>query len=270
MSGLTEAYPRPASASNQDPPVFEHDGKRLPFFQLADGRWVCKARDLGRALGYATDGKGLLVTIRRDWEGEFEEGVEFKIAKGQDMAGVEDSSTLNRRGEMMLTREGVNIVCIKTDKPLGKAIRRWLSRDALIQIQDTGRYESPGAAPSSPLSSSSRPVQLMEDTIARALDAGVTDECLARLTAARLELALGRTPELPPLEFKPKALPAPSYQTSLAFEGLASVPRHMVTVVMAPDVLKKLRAGDEAVKRFIRAAVNDCVDHPERGMGTVH
>ena len=266
MPGLPKAYPRPALTDNTNPPVFEHEGKRLPFFQLTDGRWVCKARDLGRMLGYGNDGRSLVQLVKREWADEFEDGTELLTAKPSDLRGVVSDTTLNRRGETLLTREGVNAACLKTDKPLGKVIRRWLSRDAMIQIQDTGRYESPGLPQPAPTSA----VDLFEDLIARALDAKVTAACLAELTAERAKASIGLAFTIPKLAFETAALPAPAYQTSIAFDAAQGVSRHMVGVVMAPAVLKKLRQGDATTKAFIRAAVNDCIDHPERGVSTLH
>lgn len=157
--------------------VFEHEGGSLLFHQLDDGRVACKARDLGRALGYGADGKNLIPMIRREWADEFEEGVDFVISKSLDLFRVDDPSTLedagnhsesfrvvyyptlNPRGEMMLTREGVNIVCIKTDKPVGKVLRRWLAREVLPALHHDGAYTMPGVAQDGPGEAGRSPLQ---------------------------------------------------------------------------------------------------------------
>ena len=47
------------------------------------------------------------------------------------------------RSAMMLTREGVNLVLVKSETDAGKRMRRWLVGEVLPSLEDTGRYEVP-------------------------------------------------------------------------------------------------------------------------------
>lgn len=63
------------------------------------------------------------------------EGHDFIRLEGRDLArfaapgrgGANDAPTVSSkvRSLIVLTESGVNLVCMKTDKPLGKALRRW-------------------------------------------------------------------------------------------------------------------------------------------------
>jgi hypothetical protein len=44
---------------------------------------------------------------------------------------------------MILYEPGINMVCMKTDKPAGRALRRWLASDVLPSIRLTGGYQGP-------------------------------------------------------------------------------------------------------------------------------
>jgi prophage antirepressor-like protein len=132
MPKLTNTYHSNKSTTNH--PVFEADGKRLALDRVLDD-WGCKARDLGRLLGYAADGGKLVDKIGGAWKDEFVEGVDFVREAITD-------SVIARTSALLLTRSGINLVCILTRKPLGREIRRWLASDVMIQIADSGSYGS--------------------------------------------------------------------------------------------------------------------------------
>lgn len=122
-------------------PTFEAgDGRSLVLFRVG-ADWGCKARELGRLLKYTNDGKKLVANITERWNDEFIEGVDF-------VNEVHQVPTLGgppARPEMVLTRTGINLVCLKTRQPVGQQIRRWLAGEVLPQIADTGSYGTPAA-----------------------------------------------------------------------------------------------------------------------------
>lgn len=135
---MTKAVPRlPDPARHANAPVFEADGKRLVLDRVLDD-WGCRARDLGRVLDYAADGGKLVDKIGGAWKDEFAEGVDF--IRGS--SAITDSVIAGQTAPLILTRSGINLVCILTRKPLGRQIRHWLARDVMTQIADTGSYSS--------------------------------------------------------------------------------------------------------------------------------
>lgn len=132
---------KPIGDEVRNAPTFTANGKALTLRPVLDD-WGCKARDLGRLLEYSNDGKNLLRKITTDWSDEMTEGVDF--IRGSD--GVSDSETPIQAHELILTRSGINLVCILSKKPLGKEIRRWLASDVMVKIADTGAYVAPNAS----------------------------------------------------------------------------------------------------------------------------
>ena len=124
--------------------VTNHDfeGGPLACIQM-DGQAWFMARTVGDRLGY--EEKGLTTNIGRNWADEMDEGVDYLILKGGRLKKlkslVDDLSTSRTPSLMLLSREGVNMVCMLSKKPVGKRMRRWLASDVLPAIQDDGKYE---------------------------------------------------------------------------------------------------------------------------------
>lgn len=150
-------------------PIFEADGKRLALHRVGND-WGCKARELGRLLGYAGEGRKLVDKVSGDWSSEFVEGVDFVRGSG----GVTESVTPVQSHEIVLTRSGINLVCLLSKKPLGRALRRWLASDVLVQIAATGSYGATAA--------------LDVQTIATAVAQAVVGALTPLLTAGQLRL----------------------------------------------------------------------------------
>ena len=182
----------------------------------------------------------------------------------------------------VISESGLYSLVLRSRKPQARAFRRWVTHEVIPSIRRSGRYEASSAGqgvavaavqgaaptppPAMPLPDTARTVQLIEDAIARALDAGVTDECLARLTVARLEIALGRAPEMPALEFKARsvpALPAPAAPSPLETAGTVgmklsrSMPEDGFMLLLHPRTLERLDAGEEPVVRYVLHALRD-------------
>jgi prophage antirepressor-like protein len=116
------------------------------------GQPVWIAREIGRALGYASDGKALLTSMAR-WEAEMipgqdvltidgEELAALKELLGADTKGVSELLTPFRQAKSLtlLTESGLHLVCLKTEQPVGIRLRRWLVDEVLPQLARTGRY----------------------------------------------------------------------------------------------------------------------------------
>lgn len=114
-----------------------------------DGKpwWI--AREVGAALGYE-DGSKLVDQISDEWSDEFIEGTDFVRVTGkalaevkaflsqQESGGMTPRVTGSQRGGaqsmLLLSESGVNLAAIKTRKPAGKRLRRWLASDVLPSI----------------------------------------------------------------------------------------------------------------------------------------
>ncbi|HCB04509.1 MAG TPA: hypothetical protein DEQ43_09735 [Nocardioides bacterium] len=141
---------KPAGAGphrNQTPPTFTANGKTLTLIPVRDD-WGCVCRDLGQFLEYADNGGRLVTKVTKDWANEMEENLDF--LRGRDEPTDSVGSKITRAGgraEVILTRSGINLVCLLSKKPLGKEIRRWLASDVMVKIADTGTYVAPNAEP---------------------------------------------------------------------------------------------------------------------------
>lgn len=107
--------------------------------------WV--AKEVGRLMGYGEDGKGLLRSIQ-DWKEEMISGVDFEVLEGERLAKFKAT-----RGEVLpesdrspslliLKESGFHAVCLKTDKPIGVRLRRWLATEVMPSLIRTGSYQS--------------------------------------------------------------------------------------------------------------------------------
>lgn len=107
--------------------------------------WV--AKELGRVMGYGEEGKGLLRSIQ-DWKEQMIAGVDFEVLEGEQLAKFKAT-----RGELLpesdrspslliLKESGFHLVCLKTDKPIGVRLRRWLAEEVMPSLVRTGSYPS--------------------------------------------------------------------------------------------------------------------------------
>lgn len=111
--------------------------------------WI--AAEVGDALGYA-DRTEVQRLINREWADEFEEGDDFLVLRGQDLKDFkrltevsgENTLTLGwlkfTPNLMLLTEEGVYAVCLKTNKPAGKRLRKFIKGEVVPQIVRDGVY----------------------------------------------------------------------------------------------------------------------------------
>lgn len=106
------------------------------------------AREVGKSLGYSHSGKSLIDLLGGVWKDDFIEGVDFKVLRNGELARFKSEHNeacitrlVGRRVNslLLLTEQGLHMVLVKTDKPAGRAMRRWVV-DELIP---TWRAEHP-------------------------------------------------------------------------------------------------------------------------------
>lgn len=126
--------------------VFEFEGSPLHVY-LFRGRPCWIAQDVGAALGYTREGFNAAL---RDWSDELFDGKDAQTLRGQDLrefkavTALEVDSTSSRAGSLTILYEsGVDLVCLKTEKPLGKTLRRFMADKVMPGLRrgslDTGR-----------------------------------------------------------------------------------------------------------------------------------
>lgn len=106
------------------------------------------AKDIGAALGYHGEGRKMVNKITQDWSSEFIEGTDFVRLSGKKLREFNalrvegpDSGPSNSRALLVLTESGVNLACMKTNKPIGVALRRWLA-DVVLPALRRGDAET--------------------------------------------------------------------------------------------------------------------------------
>ncbi|KYF64902.1 hypothetical protein BE15_02020 [Sorangium cellulosum] len=103
------------------------------------GRLCMVAADVGEALGYAD---GSFKKVLRDWSDELIAGQDIDTLTGDDlrqfkeMARVGNVSFPSSAPSLTVLYEpGVNLACVKTEKPLGRKLRRLLADEVLPKLR---------------------------------------------------------------------------------------------------------------------------------------
>jgi prophage antirepressor-like protein len=107
--------------------------------------WI--ARQVGAAIGYSSNGSKLPKMISQRWSDEFEIGQDYDILTGDELRdfnsfldvgpqkGPTKAATL-----MLLFESGMHMALVKTNKPAGKKLRKFITREVLPQIARDGAY----------------------------------------------------------------------------------------------------------------------------------
>lgn len=117
-------------------------GRPLNVFSI-DGRPAWIARELGAALGYAQTGKRLVSRIRDEWSEEFIAGHDYAFLSGTDLAAVKDIVAADvispaTPSLLVLFEPGLHLVLVKTSKPAGRVLRRFIVDEVLPALVRTG------------------------------------------------------------------------------------------------------------------------------------
>jgi len=137
----------------------DFEGNPLPTI-MYKGRPCWIARQVGVVLEYGNGGKGFVDLISREWKYEFEVGRDFVILKGKELAELkrvfkeggdyrhsctESNSAYKYANSLMLLFEsGVHLASIKTEKPIGKRLRRFIADEVMPQLARKGMYMPSG------------------------------------------------------------------------------------------------------------------------------
>lgn len=117
--------------------------------------WI--AQEIGQVLEYSKNGSRLSEKITSDWSEEVIEGEDYYKIEGAELANIKvmldqlppesggSQPGLRSRHLLLLSEQGVYLACIKSNKPAGVALRRWLASEVLPALRATGSYIAPSA-----------------------------------------------------------------------------------------------------------------------------
>ena len=116
---------------------FEHEGLPVEIINL-DGRSLFNASQIGDGLYISPSGV-------RDALFEMEDGVDYALVtnamiRNCSNVALNDIRKLANRGENFLTESGVYELMIQSRRPEAKSFRRWITREVLPSIRETGSY----------------------------------------------------------------------------------------------------------------------------------
>ncbi|MFC5427625.1 Bro-N domain-containing protein [Paraburkholderia denitrificans] len=98
-----------------------------------DGVKVFVAKDVVEGLDAVWNGKPCILHVKEAWRG---------VSLVLTPSGAQSL--------WVLTEQGINHYCMRSDKPRAVPFQEWIAGDVLPQIDRTGRYEQPQALPASP------------------------------------------------------------------------------------------------------------------------
>jgi prophage antirepressor-like protein len=148
---------------------FQFDEHEIATIILPDGRPCWLVPQVETVLGY---GRGNLATVLRSWSDELIPGHDHEVVTGKLLAGMRKelnefySFSSHAGGITVLFESGLNIVCLKTEKPAGKRLRRKLADDVLPSIRRTGAFMTPAAAAALVPLSEARVVEIVDARLA--------------------------------------------------------------------------------------------------------
>lgn len=125
--------------------VFDFDGRAVTAYVFR-GRECWLSQDVARVLGY--DPNGWSTSWRRWTDGddaELRAPSDFEVLRGSDLREflVTAGSAVaeKTRNLTLLYESGLHLVCVKTEKPLGRRLRRFLA-DVMLPMMKRGAEEN--------------------------------------------------------------------------------------------------------------------------------
>ncbi len=117
------------------------------------------AQEIGQVLGYSANGSKLVNKITQDWSNELLNSEDFFKIEGEELAelreamshfatpesGAANPLNAKTRSLLLLTEQGVYLACIKSNKPAGVLLRRWLASEVLPALRRGEQL--PGSTP---------------------------------------------------------------------------------------------------------------------------
>lgn len=124
--------------------VREFEGRRVTTLTYNEREcWL--AGELGQAIGYGHGGTRFVSKITAEWSDELIDGTDYRKIEGAELADLKavlglttDSVGSHARSVIVLFESGVNLALMKTHKPAGVRLRRWLADEVLPQIRRGG------------------------------------------------------------------------------------------------------------------------------------
>lgn len=118
--------------------TFDFEGRALTAFTFRNREcWI--AQDVGAILGYEPAGWRRSL---KNWDDELIVGSDIEALRGDDLraflAGLDVSAktALSRAPNLtVLYESGLNLVCLKTEKPTGRRLRRFLAEKVLPRLR---------------------------------------------------------------------------------------------------------------------------------------
>jgi len=111
------------------------------------GRPAWIAREVGAAIGYSHGGKRFATKITGAWASEFIADQDFAIIKGDELVAAKqvlepgtDSVPGRTSALLLLFETGLQLALIKTNKPIGQRLRRFVATEVMPQIARDGAY----------------------------------------------------------------------------------------------------------------------------------
>jgi prophage antirepressor-like protein len=109
--------------------VFEFEGRQIRHHYFR-GRPCWVARDVGEVLGYTREG---FTSAMREWSEELIDRKDIQTLRGSELRefkalAAEAVSTSAKTTQLTILYEsGIDLVCLKTEKPLGRKLRRFMA-----------------------------------------------------------------------------------------------------------------------------------------------
>ena len=113
-----------------------------------DGRHAWVAREVGTLIGYEQRGKRFASRITGEWSDELIKGQDYAVLTGRELAAFKEGAFKGtgsvplggNRGLVVLFESGIHLALVKTTKPAGKDLRRFLADKVMPQLVRTGQY----------------------------------------------------------------------------------------------------------------------------------
>lgn len=126
----------------------DFEGRPITTIQYR-GRPCWIAREVGQALGYDHGGHRFVNQVLGRWADELVEESDYMIVRGNELAALKDFvgtdlvPSKSNRELLLLFESGLHLACLRTTKPMGKKLRRFLAVEVLPQLIRTGEYRRP-------------------------------------------------------------------------------------------------------------------------------
>ncbi len=124
----------------------EFEGEKITTLTY-NGRLAWIASEVGKILGYARDGGRLVNSISDEWSEEFIEHHDYTVLAGEELKSFKTFMEANTESVsafsshlLLLFEPGLHLCLAKTNKPIGRRLRRFLADEVMPQLARDGRY----------------------------------------------------------------------------------------------------------------------------------